>query len=196
MPGKRKRARPTHGGEQKRQRISSVLKLKEPVVRQALLAQYYPQVCSLREYLVWKLPASSKVRRKKILSVGRKQDASEKDRKLSDFLDQTLIGVSKCEGLSQEERWRQWTTFSQKPDDSASFADMSGGGFYSQSEVCFRLFGAGMVLSAQRDLTRFTDSRFRHMVTFLEEASVKWMDSAFALPRISQRCQPEPYESR
>jgi telomerase reverse transcriptase len=135
MASKRKRSRPNHiGGGQKRQKISDTSKSKESVVKEALLAQFYPQVLSLREYLLSKLRPSSKVRRRKILSFGKKAD-SETDQKLSNFLDQTLIGVTKHNGVSQEERWQQWTTFSQKADDSTSFANSSGAGLFSQSEV-------------------------------------------------------------
>jgi hypothetical protein len=136
MAGKRKRSRPSHrmGGDPKRQKVSESPIGKDPVVKEALLAQFYPQVLSLREFLISKLPPSSKVRRKKILFVGKKPD-SEADQKLSKVLDQTLVGVSKHKGVSQEERWQQWTTFSQKADDSVSFANATGVGIFSQSEV-------------------------------------------------------------
>jgi telomerase reverse transcriptase len=147
MAGKRKRTRPNHAieGEQKRRKIAGDSTTKDAVVRQAVLAQFYPQVLSLREYLLSKLPANSKIRRKKILLVGKKPDAGDADRKLSAFLDATLVGVSKCKELPLEERWKQWTTFSQKPEDSTVSADRSGLGVYSQSEVgilllcCFAL---------------------------------------------------------
>ena len=140
MAGKRKRR--VHGteGGQKRQRVTGALNGKDPAVKQAVLSQYYPQVVSLREYLISKLPASSKIRRKKILSVGRRPQSqsgdAESDRKLSEFLDQTLIGVPKDIDVSQDERWRQRTTFSQTADDSVStLANPSGTGVFSQTEV-------------------------------------------------------------
>jgi telomerase reverse transcriptase len=141
MASKRKRSRPNHriGGDRKRHKISESSKSKEPVVKEALLAQFYREVLSLREFLISKLPPNSKVRRRKILSVGKKTD-SETDQKLSSFLDQTLIGVSKHNGVSQEERWQQWTTFSQKADDSTSFANLTGAGLFSQSEVGISYF--------------------------------------------------------
>jgi telomerase reverse transcriptase len=136
MGGKRKRSRPNHQveGDQERQKISETSNSKEAVVKEALLTQFYPRVSSLREFLMSKLPPSSKVRRKKILSVGKNTDSGA-DQKLSKFLDQTLVGVSKHKGVSQEERWQQWTTFSQKANDSVSFANLSGIGLFSQSEV-------------------------------------------------------------
>jgi hypothetical protein len=61
-----------------------------------------------------------------------------------------LVGVSKHKGVSQEERWQQWTTFSQKADDSVSFANQSGVGIFSQSEVgssiYFDFHSSGMLL--------------------------------------------------
>jgi telomerase reverse transcriptase len=165
MAGKRTRSRPNHGtgGDQKRQKISEASNRKDSVVKEALLAQFYPQVFSLRGYLISKLPPASKIRRRKILSVGKKTD-SEAGQKLSQFLDQTLVGVSKHQRDSQEERWRQWTTFSQKADDSTSFANLSGAGLFSQSEVsnfifCFLLlWNAIIVLGARHRLTSFPDS--------------------------------------
>lgn len=134
MAGKRKRKRSGRSeGDRKRQKTSSNNAL---VVKDALLAKYYPQVLSLRDYLLSKLPKTSKVRRKKIISVGRRSDDKKTEQELARFLDQTLIGVSKFREASQDERWKQWTTFSQKPDDSVSFANLSGVGTYSQTEVC------------------------------------------------------------
>ncbi|KAL5321239.1 hypothetical protein ACEPPN_012053 [Leptodophora sp. 'Broadleaf-Isolate-01'] len=133
MAGKRKRKRSGRSeGDRKRQKTSSNNAL---VVKDALLAKYYPQVLSLRDYLLSKLPKTSKVRRKKIISVGRRSDDKKTEQELARFLDQTLIGVSKFREASQDERWKQWTTFSQKPDDSVSFANLSGVGTYSQTEV-------------------------------------------------------------
>jgi telomerase reverse transcriptase len=143
MVGKRKRPRPNHRvhGAQKRQKISERSNSQDLVVKEAVLAQFYPQVLSLRDFLISKLPANSKVRRKKILSVGKKPD-SEADQKLSKHLDQTLVGVSKQVVISQQERWHQWATFSQKADDSVSFANLTGAGMFSQSEVgtCYLCF--------------------------------------------------------
>ena len=157
MAGKRKRSRPNHRIEDDHegQKIADPSNSKDAVVKEALLAQFYPQVVSLREFLISKLPLTSKVRRKKILSVGKKAD-SETDQKLSKLLDQTLVGVSKHKGVSQEERWQQWTTFSQKADDSVSFGNLSGVGLFSQQEVgSFTYFDSycyGMLLPWKRDI--------------------------------------------
>lgn len=129
---KRKRSRHDASGDQKRQRTTGESNAKHPVVRHALLERYYPAVLTLREYLISRLPTGSKIRRKKILSVGRREN---EDNELGGFLDQTLIGVSTNSDLSQGERWRLWTTFSQKADDSISFVNSNATAIFSQSEV-------------------------------------------------------------
>lgn len=142
MAGKRKRHRPGQGnrGEAKRQRTSTLNGSRTAfVVRDALLVQYYPRVLSLREYLLSKLPPTSKIRRKKISTVGRKpgQGGSHRDQVLAAALDHILIGISRDVQVSQEERWQQWTSFSQRADTSAStLANLSGVELFSQSEVC------------------------------------------------------------
>ncbi|CAD6447834.1 90dde13d-292a-4651-93b4-1c553ad6b48e [Sclerotinia trifoliorum] len=130
----------------KRQRTSGDCYSKDPPVKQALLNKYYPNVLCLRDYLLSKLPVSSKVRRKKLLSVGRKasaniqyqdgDDGEDEDRVLGDFLDGTLIGVSSNNGLSQEDRLKEWVSFSQRGDVSVSnIADSNCTNVYSQSEI-------------------------------------------------------------
>lgn len=132
----------------KRQKASGDTHRKDPPVKQALLAKYYPNVLCLRDYLLSKLPVSSKVRRKKLLSVGHKtptniedqgeddHDEKDEDHLLGDFLDSTLIGVSSNHDLSQENRLKEWVSFSQKGDISVStIANSSGNDVYSQSEI-------------------------------------------------------------
>ena len=138
MAGKRKRTRQGIEGDQKRQKHYSNPIGKDPVVKQALLAQYYPQVLSLRQFLLHKLPATSKTRRKKILSLGRNEALDKgKDRNaLSDFLDRTLVGVLPCRDVPPQERMQLYTSFSQRADTSdMTFGDLNGTGHFSQSEV-------------------------------------------------------------
>ncbi len=117
-------------------------------MKQALLSQYYPKVLTLREYLLLKLPASSKVRRKKICAVKRlvqrdRVDETEHDDIcLAEYLDQTLVGVQEGEPL-KDERWKQWTCFSQRADNSELTARSGDGhGDCSQSEVRYFLLQA------------------------------------------------------
>ncbi|KAM3066909.1 Telomerase reverse transcriptase [Clarireedia jacksonii] len=145
MHGKRKRNLvDTNVAElNKRQRVTGSFRGNEPPVKDALLAQYYPRVLSLREYLLSKLPASSRVRKKKILGVGGRtsvetgdlQDDTDEDRVLAAFLDRTLVGVSTY-GISQEDRAEGWNTFSQRGDTSIStIGNSSGGALFSQSDI-------------------------------------------------------------
>jgi telomerase reverse transcriptase len=140
MVAKRRRTSRGSEGDQKRQKIADNLTGKDPVVKQALLSQYYPQVFSLREYLLSKLPAASKNRRRKISKLGQEPDLKNggSQQALARFIDQTLIGVLKEDVGTREERIQQWTSFSQRTDLSEStFANMSGvgAGGISQSEV-------------------------------------------------------------
>jgi hypothetical protein len=161
MAGKRKRNRAGHGNEcvNKRQKVYESLNGKDPVVKDALLSQYYPQVFSLREYLISKLPTASKIRRKKILSVGRKSEGG-KDQNLAEFLDQTLVGVLSHKDVSPEERLQQWTSFSQRNDTSDSnIGNLSGIGQFSMSEVFIcSLFGPSECIVLATDIRRSSTS--------------------------------------
>jgi telomerase reverse transcriptase len=144
MAGKRKRKRPNNSHElnnpEKRQRITSPTKViipKDLVIKQALLSQFYPEVLTLREYLLSRLPSTSKIRRKKVLHVGSSKDTdANANQALSSFLDRTLVGVTKSRNGKKEDRWKHWGTFSQKLDESVStLIDLNSVGRYSQSDV-------------------------------------------------------------
>ena len=139
MTGKRKRKRPApaHGAAADQQ-IALNKEENAPIVKSALLLQFYPQVLTLRQYLLSKLPANSKVRTKKIRKIGKNPspDRELEDSTFSTFLDQTLVGVPQGVDTPQDERWKQWNAFSQKTEDSEStLANLSGLGIFSQSEV-------------------------------------------------------------
>lgn len=151
MPGKRKRKGPR--GEEikpnKRLKVLNSAQMKENIVRCSLLSQYYTEVLTLREYLLSKLPTSSKTRRKKIISIGRigapirlpkAADADElKLASLIRVLDHTLVGVSATTVQNiPEDHLKQWNTFSQRMDVSETIRDNSTlEAHCSQSEVCF-----------------------------------------------------------
>ncbi|KXH63750.1 telomerase reverse transcriptase [Colletotrichum salicis] len=111
-------------------------------VRHTLLQQHYDVVQTLREYLLSKLPGSSRLRRKKIASLGK--DGAPRARiqdhdivpKLSSLLDTTLVCTQQRPGAQTDSRWEQWMSFSQKADDSV--VSLSGGlarAMSSQSEI-------------------------------------------------------------
>ncbi|RFU33620.1 hypothetical protein B7463_g2724, partial [Scytalidium lignicola] len=142
MGGKRKRKRPCHltkdAPGEKCQRIGPGSAPKDPLVKQAVLAIYYPKVCTLREYLISKLPPGSKIRRKKILSIGRQSKAGSEEEHayLASFMDRCLVGVLQNADVSETERLKQWATFSQRGENSVSgFADYSGATSFSQPEI-------------------------------------------------------------
>jgi telomerase reverse transcriptase len=131
-----KRKRNVHGekdgSHSKRQKILAQHPGAASVVRSALLRQFYPQVLSLKEYMLARLPSQSKVRRKKIRDVVSKNSDDE----FAHFLEQTLIGVNHDRSKKANDRWQDWNTFSQKTDESIStLANLTGLSKFSQSEV-------------------------------------------------------------
>jgi hypothetical protein len=114
--------------------------LVNPRVQHPVLSQYYPQVQSLREYIVAKLPSSSRIRRKRISAVGiasKSPDTfpSDAERSLGVVLDTTLIGLSKPL-TGGEDRIEAWKSFSQRGDESCVTLSNGVAGFAeSQSLV-------------------------------------------------------------
>lgn len=98
-------------------------------VRHPVLSLYYPRVTTLRNFLLSSLPAASKVRHRKIASLGFVREEQPQRRTLvssvaSDthshtealpsLLDKTLIGVAKEHGaLVEQERKKDFVVFSQ-----------------------------------------------------------------------------------
>ncbi|EPE28186.1 hypothetical protein GLAREA_04977 [Glarea lozoyensis ATCC 20868] len=162
MAGKRKRKRPNKslglGSSEKRQKISNPTKTiasRDSVVKQALLSQFYPEVLTLREYLLSRLPTTSKIRRKKVLYVGTVKDSEAcANSSLSTFLDRTLVGATKSKDAKREDRWRHWAAFSQRVDDSIStLIDLNSIGKFSQSDIVdfaiWLLFSRGNTISGR-----------------------------------------------
>lgn len=133
------------------------------MVKHALLAHYYTEIKTLREYALAKLPSSSRIRRKKIASVDvasrqRPENAvlSERDATVGSILDSTLVACRTAHGADADAktraivdaeandgvgnapdlRWKQWLGFSQKGDESyVTLSDGLKSSMYSQSEV-------------------------------------------------------------
>lgn len=111
-------------------------------VKKDLLQQHYPVVCTLREHVLASLPDTSRVRRKKIATLGSRIDASEVEIRLARVLDTALVGTSQLapRSASEEATWQQWLSFSQKGDES--YVTISNGiasAIANQSEVCYQL---------------------------------------------------------
>jgi len=59
----------------------------------SLLRLYYPHVLTLRQYLVTKLPKSSKKRRRKLAQYGLRRDGGVGDPNTARLLDSTIVGT-------------------------------------------------------------------------------------------------------
>ncbi|KAG6228390.1 hypothetical protein E4U26_001037 [Claviceps purpurea] len=115
-------------------------------VKRHLLTEAYATVLTLREYALHKLPSSSRLRRKKLKLLGRGENATNAERKISYFLDSTLIcscnAVTVCQG--KDATLEQWLSFSQNGDDSR--VTISGGtptAEHTQAELLLLLGKSG-----------------------------------------------------
>lgn len=116
----------------KKQKISS----SDTPVRRDLLERSYARVATLREHILSNLPRSSRLRRKKIASLGQNEGAGEIETRLAHLLDTSLVCTHQLEGQREDTRWEQWLSFSQKGDEShVTLSDGLSGSIYSQSEV-------------------------------------------------------------
>lgn len=172
------------------QRAPAVKKAKstppalETPVKRDLLELLYPCVQTLRQYLLSKLPGSSRLRRKKIAALGQGDNCRDIETLIAHLFDTTLVCTSEQdaqEDEAKELRWQQWLSFSQKGDES--YVTLSGGlegAFYSQSEVRCHISPLNFADCPSQD------SRLRHMVAFLE-AKVGFLAQASTLRWISKR---------
>lgn len=147
-----KRAK-TDGDPKSRTKVQPGAQPNKPVhgVKQDLLGRYFAQVETLRAYLLTRLPATSRLRRKKLSQVGKQADATEVEKLLSHVLDTTLVGcafinhktVSDGQPTSDDnDRDRLRETFSQtrRVDESYVTVSSAAEGFFSpQFEVCICL---------------------------------------------------------
>jgi telomerase reverse transcriptase len=114
---------------------------RRALANNALLAQYYLETQTLRQYALSKLPSSSRIRRKKIASVGLSHSSPEKactedELALGELLDSTIVARRQNAEIDHGHRWQQWVGFSQKGDESyVTLSDGLKGSIYSQSEV-------------------------------------------------------------
>ncbi|KAI9740924.1 MAG: hypothetical protein M1818_004530 [Claussenomyces sp. TS43310] len=96
---------------------------------------------TLREYLIWRLPSNSKVRRKKLSSLGHCAEGEWmlENELLGNHLDQTLIGVRGSQSV--DDRQRLWKSFSQRDHVKNSTISSSDRDFdnYCHEEVQINL---------------------------------------------------------
>ena len=105
-------------------------------VRRDLLERCYVRVTTLRDHVLSSLPRGSRLRRKKVASIGQGDNIGEVESQLSRLLDSSLVCFRDQARDSDDTRWEQWLVFSQKEDESyVSISDGITGSMYSQSEV-------------------------------------------------------------
>lgn len=106
-------------------------------VRRDLLERSYASITTLREHVLSKLPGSSRLRRKKIASLGQGDQVGQVEANLAHLLDTSLVCChAPRPGGSDDTTWEQFLSFSQRGDESyVSLSDGVAGSIYSQSEV-------------------------------------------------------------
>ena len=122
----------------KRKRTSSSTKhasrnLPQPSHPHPVLSLYYRQILPLRLYLLRNLPGASKVRRRRIASLGLSK-CPEADSNLVRLLDTTLVGVlHEAPTVESQRRCRGLLAFTQSQSQSQSQLEST----CTQTEVCF-----------------------------------------------------------
>ncbi|KAF4468417.1 telomerase reverse transcriptase, partial [Fusarium albosuccineum] len=130
--GQKRNVEPNDASNSKKQKISS----SETPVRRDLLERCYARVITLREYVLANLPRGSRLRRKKVASIGHGGNSGEVEKRLSQLLDTSLVCCQEQPQDSDDTRWEQWLVFSQKEDESyVTLSDGVAGSIYSQSEI-------------------------------------------------------------
>ncbi|KND89489.1 Telomerase reverse transcriptase [Tolypocladium ophioglossoides CBS 100239] len=110
---------------------------RDSPVNRDLLQQVYPIVQTLRDYVLCKLPSSSRLRRKKIATLGQRKDVSEVGSSLARVLDTTLVCSSEQKPKSDDAVYQQYLSFSQRADESyVTLSDGISASADVQSEVC------------------------------------------------------------
>lgn len=106
-------------------------------VKRDLLQTSFPYVQPLRKYLLSRLPAASRLRRKKITTLGTTKGCPDSEAQVAKVLDTTLVCTREEveDEVASATRWRQWLSFSQRGDESyVSISDVREA-TSSQSEV-------------------------------------------------------------
>ncbi|WQF78234.1 hypothetical protein CDEST_03248 [Colletotrichum destructivum] len=128
-------------GEKHPERKRARLDRTKGRIKHYVLPQYYDNVQTLREYLLSKLPGSSRLRRKKIALLGKDENRPSKEGhdyipELVVLLDTTLVCTHNRSQAQSDSRWEQWRSFSQKADESVVSASGNlASAAASQSEI-------------------------------------------------------------
>ena len=153
MGGKRKRSHKRSDVTETSNKFTKLSTDCTAAIKHPLLSAYYPTVLTLRAYILSRLPATSKTRRRKILGLGEHSRVvplplessatpakAEKEVEhgledlLANLLDTTLVGVLRRRtGEVDQSRVNDFKTFSQQVSPSAQ--STLGEGISSQSDV-------------------------------------------------------------
>src|SRR5688572_27981119 len=115
MAKKRKRQR--EHDDASNSRGQTPLSKRDSPVRRDLLEHCYKHVSTLKEYVLTRLPASSRLRRKKITLLCQQETCSALETNLARLLDKTLVCTNHKQNTVQDDaRWKQYLSFSQKGD--------------------------------------------------------------------------------
>ncbi|KAJ6445860.1 RING-finger domain containing protein [Purpureocillium lavendulum] len=111
----------------------------ESPVSRDLLKQLYATVQTLREHVLCRLPGSSRLRRKKITSIGSGTKCGEVESRLAHALDSILVcslsHQTSC-GDGDDNVYNQYLCFSQRGDESyVSLAESAAGASAVQAEI-------------------------------------------------------------
>ncbi|ORY65812.1 uncharacterized protein BCR38DRAFT_166695 [Pseudomassariella vexata] len=136
-------AGPTAYGEPPRKKAHlSPEHTKTSRVKHAILSLYYPEILTLRQYVLLKLPESSRIRRRKICALGTQSSSSagaeisDVERCVGQLLDTTLVGLVEEIKSVLDSRWEEWTSFPRRGDESyVTLSDGLVGATFSQSEI-------------------------------------------------------------
>lgn len=142
---KRKRPSRAGGPRKKAHVVDQSTAATLPAIDQPVLRRYYPQLLTLRHYLLSQLPKSSRNRRRKISQLGLQSARShatpscDPDTELGQLLDSTVIGgfnTSKTISEDQvtKERNRDIDTFTQQLSPVITGGTFKPG-YFLQSEV-------------------------------------------------------------
>lgn len=100
-----KRKRPvenvSHGREKRHKTSQADRRVFISTISHPVLSHVYPQVLTLRQYVLSKLPGASKGRRRRIQHAGLEND---EEKELGHFLDRTLVGMANAIGEGETRR--------------------------------------------------------------------------------------------
>lgn len=156
-------------------------------VQRDLLGRCYPQVTTLRAYVLSKLPSSSRIRRKKIASLDQ-HDSSHPDIApgLVNLLDTTIVCSQSPETDAKDTRrgtrWDRYLVYSQQ-DDSQVTPSESSALLYSQKEVSIPSHPHPLMVRVADFSRLFSSSSGTYSIKSRQSPPGRSMCSAMAIAR-------------